>query len=364
MATRPVSVEHRLFIVREDWRDVGQYPETIRTDPTIGAWELLRRNNKYAQDYAEWQQRVRHVPPVPFPRMSLNGYFCIPEPAPGTTYEQYRAKHPNHLVLPVLDYIREKWGITHLIDPKLSADKVIAQNPKHKDRNQLAWLFACTSPEIINPPTHWPDKNYLDHASVAMLTSGFCTGTEVMVRFDFTGKFDVQMESLRDQIGAFFEGGTRSGSYIVGNNGLADADMSDLPATLNRQDLLAVRPNWNTTPVYPTSLRNLTRFADLIGSLEAGTLEEEILEKRRGYQVGIKGLDLSINADVAASVLLYAQEHMRVRGDLTKALVQYFDVHPLDEKGSGSATIKTLLEKIYLFAGDGHVLVARLAKPF
>ncbi|WP_420868012.1 transcriptional regulator domain-containing protein [Burkholderia diffusa] len=117
MVADPVPVQHRLFIAREDWRDDAKYPPTKLQDPSIGAWELLRRNNQYAQDFADWHQRVTDVPPLPFPKMFLDGYFCAPEPESGTTYEQYRAKHPNHLVLPLLDHIRERWGITRLFEP-------------------------------------------------------------------------------------------------------------------------------------------------------------------------------------------------------------------------------------------------------
>ncbi|MCA8051086.1 transcriptional regulator domain-containing protein [Burkholderia arboris] len=369
MARRPVPIQHRLFIVRADWREMSAYPEVIRDDPTMGAWELLRRNNQYAQDYADWYHRIKDVPPVPFPRMSLDGYFCYPEPLQGMTYEQYRAKHPDNLVLPLQDHIRERWGITCLIDPKLTAAQVATQHPSREQRNRLAWLFACTAPDILNPPTHWPEKNYLTHRSVSMLTSGFCTGTEVMVRFDFTGKFEVQVESLRRQIGAFFEGGTRSGSVVVGRREYANADTtgqqpnSDVLNMENFQAFLAVRPGWNSSPVKTKSLRDVIRMVDLIASLEAGTLEDEIREKYDDFPPAeISDLDLSVDPDRAPIAPFYVQEHQRVRKDLRRALLRHFESRQLDQKELNPREINRLLDHAYQLAADDHTSAARLAQ--
>lgn len=369
MAARPVPAEHRLFIVRADWREKEEYPKAILDDPTAGAWELLRRNNQYAQDYADWHRRVTDVPPVPFPKMSLEGYFCDPEPSPGMTYEEYRVKHPDNLVLPLRDHIRERWGITRLIDPKLTAVEVAAQHANREQHNQLAWLFACTAPDILNPPTHWPTKNYLTHQSVSMLTSGFCTGTEIMVRFDFTGKFEVQVESLRQQIGAFFEGGTRSGSTVVSRQEYAPADTTGLPPNfdvLNRESFrafLAVKPNWNTAPAKSKSLRDVTRMVDLIASLEAGTLEDEIREKRDHFPpTDITDLNLSLDPDCAPIAPFYIQEHQRIRKDLSRALLRYFKWRQLDQKGLNPREINRLLDHAYQLAAGDHALAARLAQ--
>jgi len=36
MAADPVSVQHRFFIAREDWRDDAKHPSTELQDPSIG----------------------------------------------------------------------------------------------------------------------------------------------------------------------------------------------------------------------------------------------------------------------------------------------------------------------------------------
>ncbi|WP_186133375.1 transcriptional regulator domain-containing protein [Burkholderia gladioli] len=370
MATHPVPAEHRFFIAREDWRDATKYPPTDLQDPSVGAWELLRRNNQYAQDFADWHLRVTDVPPVPFPKMSLQGYFCVPAPSPDTTYEQYRTEHPYHLVLPLLDHVRERWGITRLIDPTLTAAAVADLNPTREPRNKLAWLFACTTPEILNPPTHWPKKNYLTHLSVSMLASGFCTGTEVMVRLDFTGNFEAQVESLRRQIGAFFDNGTRSGSAVVERKKCTTADDTgqlDNSSILNTESLLpfrAVKPNWNTTPAKLKSIHGITRMADVIASLEAGTLEDQIREKRSHFPaVDISDLDLSIDPSCAFVSPSYIQEHWRVRKDLNLALNRYFKQHPFEDGRHGQRLINQWLDHAYQLVCGDHVLVARLAPP-
>ncbi|WP_186165084.1 transcriptional regulator domain-containing protein [Burkholderia gladioli] len=370
MAADPVPSQHRLFISRADWRDGAQYPSSELRDPSIGAWELLRRNNQYAQDYADWHQRVKEVPPVPFPKMSLAGYFCDPEPSSDMTYEQYKAKHPDNLVLPLQDHIRERWGITRLVDPALSAVEIAALHPDHEQRNQLAWLFACNTPDIINPPTHWPTKSYLAHQSVSMLTSGFCTGTEVMVRFDFTGNFETQVESLRRQIGTFFEGGTRSGSAVVGRQQYTDTGTTGQQVNsgvLNMESsgaFLAVKPNWNTTPARLKSIHGVTRMADVLASLEAGTLENQIREKRSHFApVDISDLDLSISPDRALIPPLYIHEHQRIRKSLSQALLRYFAQYTFEDGRLGARLINQWLDLAYQLVCGDHTLVARMALP-
>jgi hypothetical protein len=252
MATDSIPEEHRFFIARADWRQTEPYKHTSPLTPSMWAWELLRRNNQYAQDYADWYHRVRDVPPLPFPKMHLDGYVCYPEPSPGITYTEHKAEHPDHFVLPIKDHIRERWGITRLIDPALSALDVADHFVSHDQDNKLAWLFACNTPDILNPPTIWPTKNYLSHYSVSILTSGFRTGTDVMVRLDFTGNFEAQIESLRRQIGAFFDGGTRSGSTIIGQQEFVSTDTTGQQAdssvleTENLQPLSSVAPSYIT----------------------------------------------------------------------------------------------------------------------
>ena len=50
--------EHRLFFARADWRDAEQYPQEALYDPSIGAWELLRRNSEYNRGYGTTLSRT------------------------------------------------------------------------------------------------------------------------------------------------------------------------------------------------------------------------------------------------------------------------------------------------------------------
>ncbi|WP_155734207.1 transcriptional regulator domain-containing protein [Pandoraea pnomenusa] len=372
MARECVPEEFRLFIARADWRDPDAYPRDTLHDPSVWAWEFLRRNNSYAQDYADLHSRVHDVPTIPFPKMSLEGYVCDPEPSQGVTYEKYKSAHPRHKALPVRDYIRERWGIIRLVDPSLSAAEVEKLHPGDDPRNRLAWMFASATPEIVNSPTTWPSKNYLAYRSVASVVAGYCTGTEVMVRLDFTGNFDVQMDSLRRSIGSLFEGGTRSGARI---NDSREQFREQIAQTLGAsvdakqeeffEEFIAVKPSWNEVPAKFKTLQSTARMVDVIASLEAGTLETELEAKweKKHPAISVRDIDISINSHLAPSRLHYVCEHGRVRAPLCKALFRYFNLHGLEGTTLVPGYIDRCLDNAYRFSGGEHALVARMSPP-
>ncbi|VVE56155.1 transcriptional regulator domain-containing protein [Pandoraea anhela] len=193
MAAPLIPSEDSLFVARADWREVSEYPEASLRDPSIWAWELLRRNRSYARDYDALHHRVKDVPPTPFPKMPLDGYHCVPEALPDDTISSYLARHPDGTILPINDHIRETWGINELKDPNFSAIELATERSGDLPDNRLAWLFACNTVEVINPPTTWPTKNYLQFVRLSTLVSAHCTGTEMLVRLDFTGNLDEQL---------------------------------------------------------------------------------------------------------------------------------------------------------------------------
>ncbi|VVE75969.1 hypothetical protein PCA31118_05108 [Pandoraea captiosa] len=373
MAMACVPDEFRLFVVRADWRDSNLYPRDTLHDPSIWAWEFLRRNNGYARDYDYWNDRVcEDVPAIPLPKMLLDGYYCDPEAIPGMRYDEYKKAYPIHVVLSVQDYLRERWGVIRLVDPSLSAAEVEKRFPGDDPRNRLSWIFASTTPQVISPAPGFSAKSYLFHKHLSLPVSGYCTGTEVMVRLDITGNFDVQMDSLRRKIGGLFEGGDRGGETLSGSReqflqilehsvgSSVDADQREA-----LEAFLAVNSNWNSTSARYDTLQSTARMVDLIGSLEAGTLKGE-LEAKWGDKfppISVSGLDFSLNPYLSPSPAHYLQEHLRIRVPLRKALHKYFTFHHLSGGKSVIKLINRCLDNAYQFAGGGHAQVARMSPP-
>ncbi|WP_242559945.1 DUF6499 domain-containing protein [Pandoraea capi] len=363
--------EFRLFIARADWRDLASYPSDECFDPSIWAWEFLRRNSSYASDYAEWHDSMLDVLPVPLPRQSLKGYFCDPKPEPDMTYEKYKIAYPNGVVRPVRDVMRERWRIKSLVDPTLLAKEVEKQYPGDDWRNRLSQIFPCAAPEVLNSPTTWSSKSYLSHRSLLLLASGYCTGTEVLVRLDITGNFEVQMESLRRTIGNYFVGGTRSGSRVQKSREEFDAYIATglgcppSPEQRNAlENFLAIKPTWNSSPSKYLSLQSTLRMVDLVASLEAGTLEAEF-EARWDSSfspISVKKQALFIDSRSTHSISHYLEEHWRLRKPLASAVRKYFKFNQVARGSFDPRYVYTYIDNAYLFSGGDHVLVARM-KP-
>lgn len=373
MAAHASPAQHRFFIARADWYDERGYSEDDLFDPSVAAWELLRRNNQYAQDYQRWHHRCIDVPPKPFPKMTLTGYFCYPEPDnPGVIYSDYANRYPDHFVCPVKDYIRERWGINIMPNPEKSWENIWDEKLSHNKYNRLAWLFACNTVSIVNPPNNWPAKNYLQHGTLLTQVSDFCTGTEVMVRLDFTGNLDEQIASLRRQIGSFFTGGDRSGSMLasrprqVENVNERDAnghetESESLTAWVadGLGPFLAVRPDWNIVPAYRKTLYYLVRMADAIAAMEQGSL----IAKLDNVDIHADDLHIRFGPEYQrTSLLSYVAEFARLIEPLSQALFQYFDRNPFrnGELNLSRALIKDWLSvTCELVVGGGYIRLAR-----
>ncbi|ARL17560.1 transcriptional regulator domain-containing protein [Burkholderia pseudomallei] len=366
MAARLIPAQHRLFIPRADWRDAAQYPPASLRDPSIWSWELLRRNNEYAQDYAQYRHRYADVPAIPYPKDSLLNYVCEPLPAsPKTRYATYVEQHPAHVVYPVRDYIRSKWHINWLIDPEKDFTAVIDRNQIHDQHNKLAWLFACNTVDVLNPPSNaLGNQHYIVSATAA------CASNEMLVRLSLTGNLDEQIESLRRQIIHFFGNGSRNGALIrklysdPGKSPTAKYSRrhrrpidTDHHASLD-SPLIETSPNWNTLPAKQKTLHYIVRMADAIAAMEQGKLGAQLKADRSD----IAGLRIDANDLGEPTHLFYPQEHEDVYPRMSAALAEYFDQQQLPDDApdiSAKVILKWLFLANQLVYGRDFQLIAR-----
>lgn len=363
MATRTIPAQHRLFIARADWRDVEQYPKDTLHDPSIGAWELLRRNSEYARDYGICHGVYTDVPAHPRPSDTLAHYVCDPEPDDSRiAYQTYAKRHPKHFIYPVKDGVREKWHINDMPDPSLGWHDILDRTQIHHQHNKLAWLFSCNTIDILNPPSRWTTAEFAEMIYKVTKATGVCSSNEILVRLDITGNLDEQIESLRRQISAFFDGGNRTGTTLADRHShAADRDPS-------ARSMMNVDPEWNSSPAKRKTVPHVLRMADALASLEQGTL---ISQLRDG---GVNVLDIGLTeAQIESVTSIDDSEWMRremrygllleqLYTPLANALEQYFARCPSPWNPS-SPTSRTILNWIQLaqqlIIDQDYSLVAR-----
>ncbi|TGP44877.1 hypothetical protein EN871_09855 [bacterium M00.F.Ca.ET.228.01.1.1] len=363
MASHPVPRQHRLFIARADWRDAEQYPQAALQDPSIGAWELLRRNSEYARDYGICRRVYADAPAQPRPSDSLSNYVCDPEPDDSQiAYQAYSKRHPKHFVYPVKDGVREKWHINDMPDPAHGWHDILDLTQIHHRHNKLAWLFSCNTADILNPPARWTTPEFAEVIYRVTKTTGVCASNEVLVRLDITGNLDEQIESLRRQLSAFFDGGNRTGTR------LADQRLNAQDSDPSARPMLDVDPDWNSSPAKRKTVPYVLRIADAFASLEQGTL---IAQLREG---GVNDREIGFTEEQIESVTsLDASEWIR-QGigyglllekfyvPVANALEEYFARHP-SPWTPASPTSRTILNWIQLarqlIIDQGYILVAR-----
>ncbi|CAB3768628.1 transcriptional regulator domain-containing protein [Paraburkholderia solisilvae] len=343
MADATIPAQNPLFISRADWRDENQYPRPDLLDPSIWSWEFLRRSNEYAQEFDALQSLCADVPATPFPMDSLLHYACDPVPEKrDVNYKIYRERHPRHFVFPIKDYVRREWGINILADPNDRFAEIIDRSRIYDKNNKLAWLFACNTVEALNSPaTLLVNEHGLSKAT------GFTTRDEVVFRMSLTGNLDEQVESMRRQIAAFFEGGNRNGAFVfteyidVSSSPTARYSqehrrpIDDDDASSSRaQGLLASQGSWKWAPVRLKSLHYVLRMADAIASLEQGTFIHQLE-------------DDGVNCEDVLSIVEHSTDSPYISYDdvyepMSRLLAKYFRRNPLTREAR-DADAKTIL---------------------
>lgn len=377
MATRSLPEKRRFFIARSDWRDETQYPPADLLDPSVWAWELLRRSSEYARDYEICHEHCVDVPATPYPMDPLTNYICEPDAdGPNMVYKDYAKRHRRHFVYPVKDAVRHKWQINEMPNPAHGWKQLLPQRqietPNH---NQLAWLFACNTVEVINPPDRWTIGT-----RVALPVHGICVDNEVLVRLNLTGNLDEQIESLRRQIAGFFTGGRRSGGVEAGEymdvggsqtvrydpqRRTAIDTRSGLPQwpVLNNVAVRAQPSDWNKIPVRQKSLHYILRMADAIASAEQGTLADQIREPRIDVtHIGFTAQQIRVVAHSPSSERRL-QMYEEFFPSMAKALARYFSLHPFpdDNRDVDYKTIHRWTSLGFnLIVKREHALIARM----
>lgn len=369
MAAPTAHAQHCLFIARADWRDDLQYPTPEIQDPSIWAWELLRRNAEYARDYEVCKDALRDVPASPYPMDPLTHYLCEPDPVdPNMLYKDYAKLHRNHFVYPVKDAVRRKWKINQMPDPTHSWDRLPT---KTTDNNQLAWLFACNTVEVINPPDRWTIGT-----RVALPVTGVCVDNEVLVRLSLTGNLDQQIESLRQQFAVVFEGGNRSGGLLAGEympvgrgqtvryepqrRTAIDARPGSVPwPALNKPVIRPQTSEWNKIPARQKSLHYILRMADAIASAEQGILAGQLRD------IGLTEIQMKTIERWSPGEREWNLPNTReyLFPSMAKALARYFSLHPFpdDARDVDYKTIQRWLSLASdLVVSGGHATVARM----
>ncbi|MFZ5659568.1 MAG: DNA -binding domain-containing protein [Pseudomonadota bacterium] len=164
-----------------DWTDQSKYPSHHLL--SYWAWEFLRRNAGYQNDYkafsslpdaidnnttGKWKGSLREP---------LHCFYCNPAAMPGETVEEYliRNAHEDWQAIPMADYLCSKWGISPVPhDP--SNDNPFALGPGFEEyRPPIVdysdeGLVPTESGEIaVLFNLAWPIEDQLEAAKEALL---------------------------------------------------------------------------------------------------------------------------------------------------------------------------------------------------
>jgi hypothetical protein len=106
-----------------DWREESAYPDPDKTSSDRWAWEFLRGNTGYRNDYKilikaskpEWSEQKSNG-------YGFGGNACDPAPLPNENYDDYHIRMkkkgtPSIRSEPLGQYLATKWKIYKLIDP-------------------------------------------------------------------------------------------------------------------------------------------------------------------------------------------------------------------------------------------------------
>lgn len=146
-----------------DWRDAAAYPSCFDDwDTYRWAWEFLRRNRDYQNDYAyymslpDWTEEYGKTGKLsgrsfrPYEPMAYR--YCNPPSLPGETGEAYEARMESAGIdfehEPLEEYLMGKWGIGVLIDPCSPIDVALDLfHPYFKEEQDAPppWLIGIPS---------------------------------------------------------------------------------------------------------------------------------------------------------------------------------------------------------------------------
>lgn len=105
-----------------DWKDSDSYPQPDNTSLNAWAWEFLRRNPDYQQDYRSWKSLGIDEDFLPHqPGHSMDLAYCEPEAYDGETFRQYCDRHSDYRLVPLSVKRGNDYGLDYLHDPRNSA---------------------------------------------------------------------------------------------------------------------------------------------------------------------------------------------------------------------------------------------------
>ncbi|OXJ00036.1 MULTISPECIES: transcriptional regulator domain-containing protein [Burkholderia] len=104
--------------MRPNWRNADEYPSVETTSPRVWAWEFLRRNPKYTQDWAEFRSKIgeyadRYANLSPQEKAS----FLVDKRYQHV--EEIRSPTGQHrkIETPLANWYGRKWGLAQIADP-------------------------------------------------------------------------------------------------------------------------------------------------------------------------------------------------------------------------------------------------------
>ena len=169
-----------------DWTDPSAYPEPDNASLRQWAWEFLRRNPDYQEDFRRWAAvpgRTWGTPPNNTP-LSIWA-VCNPAPLAGETANQYKGRlaavGQRWLITPLFMVLCEKYG---LAPPYLP-------DPRDAEPGFMFSLLTARGPERVEVY----DEDDLTLGLVKPMIPR--SASEVVVKLDFNGDIDVQLKRLK-----------------------------------------------------------------------------------------------------------------------------------------------------------------------
>lgn len=272
------------FVRRADWSDEDCYPNEVMSDATLWAWEFLRRSRAYERDFAKWGTAYADVPAKPLDDTPVSSYICEPPPLiADMPYSEYSKAYPEHVVVSVKDFVRLRWGLLDMPDPRLAWEELFRANRDRlpNDGARFAWLFAGNALEVIREPA----VDISDAMRPTFVTVA-CAPDEVLVRLSLRGNPDKYRNDLHRELAKFFVGGSRRGALRLLTYGNVTVEFN--PETGEKIRMLSLDPDgsrwpdagqveiletsWSESRVRQVSLQRVLRISDLLADFERGEL--------------------------------------------------------------------------------------------
>lgn len=191
-----------------DWQDDSAYPSNFEEwSVSQWAWEFLRRNKEYQADYAHYASipawldggTTGKLSGCPFASWeSMEFRYCDPPSLPGETGAEYEARMESDEIayehMPLEEYLMEKWGLIHLIDPFATVDDALDLFQPYGEHFNLP-------PWVVSIPSEY-DRKLLGERCPYPQDDDVC---QITLRFDLRYSIDQQIEETKQLLIAMKE---------------------------------------------------------------------------------------------------------------------------------------------------------------